>query len=345
MRNQTVCPTHPSFIVPACNLNLSLALRLFGNSSGRRLALACLLACLSISITTSARAQTETLIDDNSSVTLNLTGPGAGMNSWTVDGQNQLSDQWFYYRIGNSGTAASVGSLALSSFSQPTPGLLFTTYTGSQFSLQVVYSLVGGAAGSGTAALSEQIKIQNLTSAPLAFNFFQYANFQLGGPAMASNQLVQLATGSKGLYNEALMTSGNISLSENVDSAISHGANNGETGLAPNTLGSITGTPGYNLNNMTNAGPGNTGWALQWTNSIAANGTMIISEDLNTSGVTNITDAPEPATWSLFTLGLIACLSSRYIRARRQLVPVRVPSACLAMASTRRRMAKLPHHS
>jgi PEP-CTERM motif len=309
MRNQTI------FTIPARNLGLSAALRQFNNTYDGRLGLAFLLTCFSISITTSARAQSETLTEGNSSVTLNMTDPGAGMNSWTVDGQNQLSDQWFYYRIGSSGTAASVGSLTLSSFSQPTSSSLNTTYTSSQFSLQVVYSLVGGASGSGTADLSEQIKIQNLTSAPLAFNFFQYANFQLGGPTMAGNQVVQLETNRKGLYNEALVTLGNSSPSENVDIAISPGANNGETGLAPNTLNSITGTPGYNLNNMTNAGPGNTGWGLQWTNSIAANGTMLISEDLNTSGVTNITAAPEPATWALIMLGLVACLSSRHIRA------------------------------
>ncbi len=240
------------------------------------------------------------------------------MNSWTVDGQNQLNDQWFYYRVGNSGTAASVGTLTLSSFSQPTASSLTTTYAGSQFSLQVVYSLVGGAAGSGTADLSEQIKIQNLTSAPLAFNFFQYSKFQLGGPTMASNQVVQLETNRKGLYNEALVTSGSVSLSENVDSAISPGANNGETGLVPGTLNNITGTPGYNLNNLTNSGPGNASWALQWTNSIAANGTLIISEDMNESGVTNITDVPEPAAWALITLGLATCLSFRHLRNRRQ---------------------------
>jgi hypothetical protein len=259
-------------------------------------------------------AQTETMTDGNSTVTLNLTGPSAGMNDWTVDGQNQLSDQWFYYRVGNTGTAASVGSLPLLSTPvQPTPSSLTTTYiSAGQFSLQVVYSLVGGAPGSGTADLSEQIKIQNLTSAPLAFNFFQYANFQLGGPSAAGNQTVQLETNRKGLYNEALVGSGNIALTENVDSAISPGANNGEAGVVPNTLNSITGTNGYNLNNVRTSGPGNTTWALQWTNNIAANGTLIISKDLNIAGV------PEPAPWALISLGLVACGVGRRFYGRRQ---------------------------
>ena len=96
-----------------------------------------------------------------------------------------------------------------------------------------------------------------------------------------------------------------------MDSAISPGANNGEAGLVPNTLNNITGTAGYNLNNITNSGPGNTTWALQWTNGIAANGTLIISKDLNIAGV------PEPATWSLISLGLGACGLGRRCCGRR----------------------------
>jgi hypothetical protein len=277
-----------------------------------RPSMAKLLACLFVSLTFGAWAQTETLTDGNSSVTLNLTGPSAGMDNWTVDGQNQLSQQWFYYRVGSSGTAASVGSLALMSPPvQPTPSSLNTTYISpGQFSLQVVYSLVGSTPGSGTADLSEQIVVQNLTSAPLAFNFFQYANFQLGGPANINNQMVQLLTNRKGLYSEALVTSGNIALMENVDSAISPGANNGEADVVPNTLNNITSAPGYNLDNVTSSGPGNTTWALQWTNGIAANGRLIIGKDLNIAGV------PEPATWSLISLGLAAYGFRRYSRSR-----------------------------
>jgi hypothetical protein len=124
MSNQITCLTPQFNIIPARILGV---LRLISASLLGRLAMACLLTCLSISLTSNAWAQTATLTNDNSSATLNLTDPGSGMNSWTVDGQNQLSDQWFYYRIGNSGAAASVGTLPLSSFSQPTPGSLTTT--------------------------------------------------------------------------------------------------------------------------------------------------------------------------------------------------------------------------
>ena len=294
------------------NLSQYPSLSFFNNPFRVKLGLTCVLALL----TGSAWSQTETLTDGNSSVTLNLTGSASGMNSWTVDGQNQLGDQWFYYRPGSSGTAASMGALTLSSFSQPAPGLLTTLYTSSQFSLQVVYSLVGGGTGSGTSALSQQIKIQNLTSAPLAFNFFQYANFQLGGPSTLNNQMAQLETGCMGLYNEASITSGNSATPGYVDIAINPGANNGEAGLAPDSLNNITGVNGYNLNNVTDAGIGDTAFALEWTNTIAAKGTMIISEGLDISGVTNVSNVPEPSTWSLAALGLVVCIAFRGVRVR-----------------------------
>ena len=42
-------------------------------------------------------AQIVTLNDGGSSATIDL-GSSAGMNNWTVLGQNQLNQQWFWYR-------------------------------------------------------------------------------------------------------------------------------------------------------------------------------------------------------------------------------------------------------
>ncbi len=50
-------------------------------------------------------ARTETLTDGNSSVA--LAELSSGKDIWPVDGQNEVSQDWFYYRIGNSGTATS----------------------------------------------------------------------------------------------------------------------------------------------------------------------------------------------------------------------------------------------
>lgn len=257
-------------------------------------------------------AQNYTLTDGNSSVSIAPASP-AGVNVWTVDGQNQLNTEWFWYRVGNSGTAASVDAISPPIVSQPAAGALSTTYQNAQFSLQVVYSLVGGGTGSGTSDLGEQIKIQNLTSAPLAFNFFQYSDFALGG---ANNQNVELGKNLQGKFNQALVSSGNVSITENIDGAFSPGASHGEAALLNSTVNNLQNIAGYNLNDNLQAGPGGATWALQWTNSIAPGGTLTISEDLNIAGVV-LTPVPEPSAWSVMSIGLIGFSAMKRYLGRR----------------------------
>lgn len=272
------------------------------------------LAALAVTLQVlNTEAQTYTLTDGNSSVSL-TPGSSIGMNNWTVDGQNQLNQQWFYYSVGNASVAAPISSLALATPVQPSGSLLNTTYTGTGFSLQAVYSLVGGALGSGVSDLGEQIKIQNTSAAPLTFHFFQYADFNIGGTA--NNTVVQLAHNIRGLFGEALVSSGNIAISENVDTGISPGANRGEAAIFNSTLGNLTTIPGYQLNNNTLAGPGHATWAFEWDATIGINGTLIISKDLNIQGV-SVAPAPEPATWSMISIGLIGLGARRFLGRRK----------------------------
>ena len=180
--------------------------------------LLCLLA-FGVGVALDARAQVETLSNANSTITIN-TGSQAGMNSWVIGGQNVLSQQWFWYRTGPTGPQSSIDTLGAPANNLMAPNFLQSTYSGNpNFSLQVVYSLVGGSATSGASDLSEQIKIQNLTGGALDFHFFQYANF-VAGPG---GDLVQLSQNARGLYNEALVTSGAMTISEDVDTALSPG--------------------------------------------------------------------------------------------------------------------------
>jgi hypothetical protein len=252
----------------------------------------------------------QTISDGNSSAS--FTSGQGGMNNWTIDGQNQLNQQWFWYRVG-SGSQSSIDALPAPTLSQPAAGVLSATYANSQFSLQIVYSLVGGADGSGTAAIGEQIKIQNLTGSSLDFHFFQYADFNVGGTA--NNSVVTLGKNLKGLFNEALVSSGSMSISEQVDSVISPGANRGEANTFANTLNNLNGTMNYALNNATNAGPGHATWAFEWDPNIAAGSTFIITKGLHIDGVSPV---PEPATWSLVSMGLIAVGALKRYRNRRK---------------------------
>jgi hypothetical protein len=255
------------------------------------------IVCQMLSFASPASAA-NTLTDGNSTTTIDLSSP-AGMTSWTIDGSNVLNQQSFFYR-----TTGSVGSsISPLSLTQLLPNSLSATFAGVGFNVTTVYTLIGGAVGSGTADISEQIKVQNTTAAPLVFNFFQFANF-------AGNGIVELGENSRGFINEAFITGGLV-VTENLDTGISPGANNGAVGDAATVLGDITGTPGYTPNGPL-TGPG--AWVLEWERTIGGNGSLIISKDLNAA---EVIPTPEPPAWSLVSIGLIAFGAIKQYRSRR----------------------------
>jgi hypothetical protein len=239
-------------------------------------------------------------------------GSQAGVEGWNVDGNSELNQQWFWYRPGP-GVAHSIDTISAPVVTQPNARTLDTKYASSQFSLEVVYSLVGGVENSGAADLGELIRIQNLTGAPLAFHFFQYANFTIAG---GNNNIVQLGRNLRGLFGEASVISGDVHLSENLDSALSPGANRGEAAFYSSTKDALNTIPNYMLNNNMSIGPEMgrfTTWALEWDPTIPVGGTFIISKDLNITGVVFV---PEPQAWSLISFGLGVFSVLRYFRRR-----------------------------
>ena len=267
-----------------------------------------------------ASAQIYTLSSGNSSVSINPYS-SAGMESWIVDGQNQLNQQWFWYRTGNSGPVASIDTISapvvswLSDYS-----ILSITYADSLFSINLLFSLVGGASGSGASDLSEQISIQNLTSSKQTIDFFQYADFNLGGTP--NNDTGQLDQSGRMYTGVVQYNSPGCMVSENVDTAVSHPANYAEIGTgsgATSTILNSFGNPSFTHLNDQNDGPpngGNINWGLEWDTTIAGGGTYIISKDLNLSGVVPV-PVPEPSAGSLILLGVLAGGMWKFRSARR----------------------------
>jgi len=249
-----------------------------------------------------------TLSSGNSSVTIDA-GSQVGMNNWTVDGQNQLNQQWFWYRTGNTGPAASVDTISAPTANQLTASILNTTYANSQFSINVLYSLIGGAPGSGTSDLSEQISIQNLTGSALSFDFFQYADFNLGGTP--NNDTGQLDKNGRKYGGVTQFNSPGCRVSENVDSAVSQPATYGQIGTgsgATSTILNLLNSSGFthlNDQNSTPSGGGNVNWGLEWDANIAPGGTFLISKDMNIAGVAPVS-TPEPGAWGFVLLGLLS---------------------------------------
>jgi hypothetical protein len=245
-----------------------------------------------------SRAQSPwSLTTSGSAVTVN--NSQAGLSSWTVNGQNQLHQQWLWYRVGND-PQASIDTLTLSSWSQPDAGTLETTYSdlSSQFSLSIKYSLSGN---SGNYLLGEQIVINNTSSLtmPLDFHLYQYSDFNLSG---GNNTAQVVRDPFFGLFNEAIQQAG----SSGFQAAVTvPGANHAEVGLttdAGNTLSKLNGPSAVNLSDVTGPVTGDATWALQWDLSINKGTATTIGEQINLQ----VAAVPEPATLALISLGL-AC--------------------------------------
>jgi len=132
------------------------------------------LAFLSISL----RSQAQVLLTDhNSSASINPFNQ-SGMYNWSVDGVNQLYQQWFWYRIGLN-PEQSIDTIGGLSITQPNTNTVYLTYNNGAYSVEVDYALTGQSPGSGQANIRESIRIHNFTDSSLDFHFFQYSDFDL----------------------------------------------------------------------------------------------------------------------------------------------------------------------
>jgi len=258
----------------------------------------CLLAC--VCGASLGHAQIITLADKNSVAQVNL-GSQAGMFNWTADGQNQLVQQWFWYRVGNN-PEASINTIGGLTFSTPDARSLNSTYDNGSYAVTISYLLTGFSPGSGVSDIAETISILNRTGAPLEFHFFQYSDFDLGG---AGNDTIQLGKNLRGQYNEASQSDPAVALTETV---VTPGANHGEAAFFNTTLAKLNNGVADNLNdNVGPVGPGDVTWALQWDFSIAPGSSVGISKDK----YLHILAIPEPSALALLAVGGAALILRR----------------------------------
>jgi hypothetical protein len=240
-------------------------------------------------------AQIVTMNDGGSSATIDL-GSSAGMNNWSVLGQNQLNQQWFWYRT-DGGVAHPVNSIGIPSVTTYSglDGINYVAaiYQNTQLSIEIDYALSGGGVGSGSADITETIAAKNLSgSNPLSLNLYEYSNFNL---LQSGNNSVTVF-GAPGAYSFVTQTSGSTALSEAI---ISPNANYAEAATYNQTLNELNTQAGLVLNGNASAGPGNVTWAFQWDRSIAAGGELDIFKDKSLS----IAMIPEPSTVAFIALG------------------------------------------
>lgn len=252
-----------------------------------------------------ARAQIVNLTDGNSVAQINV-GSQAGMFNWSVSGLSQLTQQWFWYRLGSTGPQASIDTVSAPTVVLTGTRGLTTTYANNNFSISIDYLLTGGtmvAPGqTANSDIGETIRIINTSQTVLPFHFFQYSDFDLGGPG---GDTVQLGKNLFGLYNEAYQTDGaGAALTETVTTP---GANRGEAAFFNATLVALNTVPGYILdNNAGPVGPGDVTWALQWDFNLNPGASFIISKDKFLSVL-----IPEPSVLALVGLGVVSLLLRR----------------------------------
>jgi hypothetical protein len=231
----------------------------------------------------------QTLTDNNSSVSIDLSSQ-AGMYNWSVDGNNYLAQQWFWYRIGSGSAQSSIDTLTLGAVTN-TGGSLLTTYFGTGFNIGLDLVLAGGSSGSGVSGMTETITINNTSGSSLPLSFFQFSHFILGGV-----NTVTLSGFHAGTLYDAYQTGDGGSVVGETD--VTPSANEGETAIYPSTLTALNTTPGYTLDGNTNS-TGNVTWAFEWDKNLAPGGSLEISKTLSLT-------VPEPSTVALLSVGLAA---------------------------------------
>jgi hypothetical protein len=272
-------------------------MKMFGVGFGK----GAFLPLLFVLFPTALNAFQFTLAQGNSVGCVDASGPG--MENWRIDGEDHLYKQWFWYRIGSTGPENNIATLPLIGWSQPGAGKLDLKFGNSQLSVQLTYSLMGGCAGSGQSDIGEQVRIDNLSGAPLPLHFFQYTDFDLGRGS--PNQTVQLGSNLQGLFDEAYQGRGRARAT---DTVVTPGANHGEVAIGNTIFNELTDANPTTLNDV--AGPiiGDCAWAFEWDPIIGVGGSFIFSIEKNVT----IISLPEPGVVALLPAGVFAV----YLRRR-----------------------------
>jgi hypothetical protein len=258
-----------------------------------------LAGCAIVAAVLSAQAQV-TLVDGNSTALIDASSQ-AGMHYWSVDGINQLYQQWFWYGIGTGTAQQSIDQIGAPTIVTPNAFTAYISYANAQVAAQVNYVLTGGVLGSGSAQLNESIHFQNVSASAITLRFYQYSDFDL--MANPGGDTLQLARNLSGKFYEAIQTKGGLTMSETdiTGGGLPPGANHGEASLYPDLLNRLNGASQITLLDNTGVvGPGDTAWAFEWDVTLAAGASLDISKNKQISGV------PEPGVISLLGLGFLA---------------------------------------
>lgn len=144
--------------------------------------------CLAVLLATAvpARAEEVTLIDKNSNLIVDPAS-SLGALSWTVDGQDHMSQQWLWIRLNEDTEESSIDTLTLAGAtatdadSDPGDETLTLEFTGTGFTISYELVLEGSEIGSATAQLNKLITITNTGGEVLDFELFEMDDLDIIG--------------------------------------------------------------------------------------------------------------------------------------------------------------------
>jgi hypothetical protein len=266
--------------------------------------LAAIAAACALLLPAALPASTYSLSDLNSSV---LIDPASyGVSNWLIEGQNQINQNWYWYRIGNTGEEQSIGSIGAPTVSQASSNTLSVTYENGAFSLNIFYLLLGGDAGSGTADLAQTVTISNKTQSALNFHLFDYTDFDLGGTAY--DDTAEIVT-----PQSISQTDGPVSALVSFNSI--PGPTAWQIDSAPWVYYALNDDDmATTLSKTTSPLEGDVEFAFQWDFNIGAGMTQMVSKDKLIQGIAPV---PEPGSFAALAAGLVGCITGAVRRKRR----------------------------
>ena len=124
-----------------------------------------------------ANAASISLTDGSATVNLDTNNTSGLIRDYLIDGVDNLFGGELYWRIGG-GTATGITSTAVGNtvVNQVSANQVHITYTESQFTMRVIYTLLGGV---GQGNLAEQVMVTNTSNQALDFRLWQYTDFDL----------------------------------------------------------------------------------------------------------------------------------------------------------------------
>jgi len=256
----------------------------------------------------SASAGIFTLQDGNSSARFNTdalaSGSRVGMDRWFVDGVNHMYSQWFWFRTDGDTQERRINSLpelaggtSDTNFNGQDETLFLRYGNMGDYTIETTFGLQGGSVGSGTADITEQIRITNHGSAPRTFSFFQYCDFDLNNDinddfvgVVNPNAVRQMDFLSGTIVSETVLTP-TFTLSEvNIYPTTLLKLDNGAVDNLDGSMGPLVGRRDYT-------------WAFQWDFILGPGDSFLISKDKQIT--------PTPGTLALLGLGGLACARRR----------------------------------